>query len=95
MQEQEINAIITQLEAEFKAKYPFMDVLLRKQRTSKIYGLSAQIKYKGKSTYYSFSFTENLTEATLRRHIYAIVNKKGEEYARREKELLKKSKSII
>lgn len=87
MQETEINSLITQLKAEFEAKYPFMTVSLSQQKASRIYGIKAMIRCKNDRTYHSFNFTENITEATLRRHIYGIVNKKGEEYARKNKKI--------
>lgn len=96
MNDTELNTLLRQLEAEFEAKYPFMTVSLRAQKSRKLYGVSVAI-HKGKSNvaYYSCSFTENASITTLRRHLYNAVNKEGEEYVRRKKRIPKKSTSTV
>lgn len=95
MTDNELSDLLRQLETEFKAKYTYIDVNLKKLKKSKIYGVSVTIKYKTERTYYTCTFTENASVTTLRRHLYNIVNKKGEEYARREKRISAKRQASI
>lgn len=96
MNDTELNTLLRQLEAEFEAKYPFMTVSLRAQKSRKLYGVSVAIREgKNNVVYYSSSFTENASITTLRRHLYNVVNKEGEEYVRRKKRIPKKSTSTV
>lgn len=91
----ELNNLLRQLEAEFEAKYPIMTVSLRANKKRKITGLMITIRYRNNRVYYTCSFTENTSITTLRRHLYDIVNRKGEEYARKQKRISKPGKADI
>ncbi len=76
MTEKELNSILARIQAEIQAKYANLGILLKTSFSGKFYGLNLVISENEKEIErHMITFSDNVTETTLRRHIHNLVNK--------------------